>query len=61
MSSPRDSITKILEYVSIKPNEERLSSIEETINPSRAFAFMNDPELLEFAEKNAETLEKHGY
>tara|TARA_B100000212_G_scaffold267506_1_gene206937 strand:- start:5201 stop:6037 length:837 start_codon:yes stop_codon:yes gene_type:complete len=61
LSSPRDSITKILEYVSIKPNEERLSLIEETINPSRAFAFMNDPELLEFAEKNAETLEKHGY
>ena len=59
--SPRDSITKILEYISIELTEERLSSIEERINPSRAFAFKNDPELLEFAEKNAETLEKHGY
>ena len=61
LSSPRDSITKILEYISIEITEEKLTLIEETINPSRAFAFMNNPELLEFAEKNAETLEKHGY
>ena len=61
LSSPRDSITKILEYISIEITEEELTLIEETINPSRAFAFMNNPELLEFAEKNAETLEKHGY
>ena len=61
LSSPRDSITKILEYISIEITKEKLTLIEETINPSRAFAFMNNPELLEFAEKNAETLEKHGY
>ena len=61
LSSPRDSITKILEYISIEITEEKLTLIEQTINPSRAFAFMNNPELLEFAEKNAETLEKHGY
>ncbi len=61
LSSPRDSITKILEYISIEITEEKLTLIEETIDPSRAFAFMNNPELLEFAEKNAETLEKHGY
>ena len=61
LSSPRDSITKILEYISIEITEEKLTLIEETINPSRAFAFMNNPELLEFAEKNAETLQKHGY
>lgn len=61
LSSPRDSITKILEYISIEITEKKLTLIEETINPSRAFAFMNNPELLEFAEKNAETLEKHGY
>lgn len=61
LSSPRESITKILEYVSLQVTEEQLLTIEETINPSRAFAFRKDPQLSEFAENNSETLEKHGY
>ena len=39
----RDSITKILEYISIELTEEKLSSIEERIDPSRALRFQERP------------------
>ncbi|MBT86602.1 MAG: hypothetical protein CMA62_03685 [Euryarchaeota archaeon] len=61
LSSPREVISGILEYLSIDVTEEQLLAIEAGINPSRAFAFRNDPELVEFAGNNSKTLEKHGY
>jgi len=61
LSSPRDQISRILEYLSIDISEEKISAIEADINHSRAFAFRQVPELVEFAENNSSVLEKHGY
>ena len=61
LSDPEKAISELYGYLSIEANPQILSSIEEKIDPSRAFAYRKDPELAQFSSSNSDILAKHGY
>ena len=58
---PKESISKLYEYLSIEPDPQTISSIEGMIDPTRAFAYRKDPALTEFSSSNSDILARHGY
>ena len=50
-----------MNHISAPADTELVSSLTESIDASRAFAFKQDSKLVEFAEQNSGVLEKFGY
>ena len=61
LSDPKESLSKLYEYLSIEAEPQTISSIEGMIDPTRAFAYRKDPELAEFSSSNSDILARHGY
>ena len=61
LGDPKESLSKLYEYLSIESDSQMISSIEGMIDPSRAFAYRGDPELNEFSSSNSDILARHGY
>lgn len=58
--SPKQLIPKIAEFCGVAAPDE-LESLVEGIDPSRALAYREDPELRAFAESASEVLNRYGY
>tara|TARA_B100000519_G_scaffold187949_1_gene185101 strand:- start:1085 stop:1399 length:315 start_codon:yes stop_codon:yes gene_type:complete len=61
LSDPKEALSKLHEYLSIEADPQTISSIEDMIDPTRAFAYRTDPELTEFSSSNSDVLARHGY
>ena len=61
LSDPKEALSKLYEYLSIEADPQTISSIEDMIDPTRAFAYRTDPELTEFSSSNSDILARHGY
>ena len=61
LGDPKETISKLYDYLSIDTETHTISSIEGMIDPTRAFAYRKDPELVEFSSSNTDILAKHGY
>jgi len=54
-------LRQILDHISVPADARLLSDLEGMVDPSRAYAFRDDEDLVAFAEQNSETLQKFGY
>ena len=61
LSDPKEALSKLYEYLSIEADPQTISSIEDMIDPTRAFAYRTDPELTEFSSSYSDVLARHGY
>ena len=61
ITNPENTVENILNHISAPADTELVSSLTESIDASRAFAFKQDSTLVEFAEQNSGVLEKFGY
>ena len=61
LTNPENTVENILNHISAPADTELVSSLTESIDASRAFAFKQDSKLVEFAEQNSGVLEKFGY
>ena len=55
------TLRQILDHISVPADSNLLSNLEGMVEPSRAYAFRDDENLVAFAERNSETLEMFGY
>ena len=61
LRDPKEALSKLYEYLSIEADPQTISSIEDMIDPTRAFAYRTDPELTAFSSSNSDVLARHGY
>jgi len=58
---PKSIITDIVKFIGLDIEDKDVSKYLKGINPSRAFAYKKDVNLVEFSNLHRDLLEKHGY
>ncbi len=61
LAKPMDFMPKLLAHCGLDPSDEQIAAAIDGVNPSRAFAYRKNPELVEAARRHQKTLARHGY
>jgi hypothetical protein len=61
LARPRKTTRDLADFAGLEADEDVLDGIEDHVDPSRAYAFADDPDLRAVAEDGADALRRHGY
>ncbi len=58
---PSEILKTVAEFCELDVPQSKIESVASTANKSRAYAYLNDPELKAFSENMADKLKSYGY
>ncbi len=61
LEHPAEVLSTLSEFCGLGATETKIEEVASTVNKSRAYAYLNDPELKDFSDKIADQLRDYGY